>query len=129
MSAEGGAPAPKRRKVNNLAQSLGRMAHVKNKTVALLKTFEKQVSKESACSIHFDATPPCSLLTVQGTVHSTNLHLSSPSTWWTMDGPEHVTFACSFCTSSTLPPKAVFFNPMLPSPYVLACTGCLDEKN
>jgi hypothetical protein len=116
--------APKRRKVNNLAQSLGRMAHVKNKTVALLKTFEKQVSKESACSIHFDATPPACVLTVQVTTGVPTPVLASPSTWWAADAPNLVNLACSFCASAALPIDAVFYNPMLACPYVLACSTC-----
>lgn len=120
---------PRKRKGNNLAQSLGRMAHVKGKTVTWLKTFDKQVVRDAPYSIFLQHVPSPSYLfsdAVAGT--ATSAVISSPTLEWPSVHcclPVQVT--CSFCQAVITGGYEVRYNYMLPRPFVLACHTCLKN--
>lgn len=122
------APAPnlaRRRKVNNLTQSLGRMAHVKSKTMAWLKLYEKGRSRDTPSAVSLASYP--SVLALQPCAPPpplpTSLSIASPLAAWAPELHPPIPFGCSFCGSRTHP-HAVSFNLMLPTPYVLTCAAC-----
>jgi hypothetical protein len=150
-----GAPTPvlkKRRKVNNLTVSLGRMAHVKSKTLHWMKTFDKAVQGHAAVSVSFFITPSVKHDDNDGRVSSgreaalfhgddapapatgeTSGAVVSPWVNPYCDALPFVTrthpflFTCSFCdgvTSSQPRHVSLSFNGMLPRPHVFTCALC-----
>jgi hypothetical protein len=132
----------RRRKINNLAQSLGRMAHVKSKTVAWLKMYEKSQSPDSPCTVSLRNVP--SILTLRvpprprpsprpsppssGLAPATaQLSLHSPLSAWSPDVRLPLPVVCSFCATAT-DTATVSYNVMLPCPYVLSCASCAAKK-
>lgn len=124
---------PRRRKANNLAQSLGRMAHVKSNTVTWLKSFEKQVMRDVPVAIHMYTTPPADSMRPVAT--SGAVIVSSPlSSWPLHDGVTlaqvNVQVTCSFCSKPIHGETyTVHYNFLLPSPYVLACAECSEKTS
>jgi hypothetical protein len=124
-----GAAGSRRRKVNNLTQSLGRMAHVKSKTLAWLKLYEKGRSRDTPSAVSLHAYPsvhalqPCAAPLPPIADAAAALSIPSPLTAWAPELHPPVPFACSFC-ASRMPHHAVSFNLMLPAPYVLTCEAC-----
>lgn len=122
----------RRRKINNLAQSLGRMAHVKAKTVAWLKMYEKSQSPDSPCTVSLRNVP--SILTLRVPPPSSGLapppaqlSLQSPLSAWSPDVRLPLPVVCSFCATAT-DTATVSYNVMLPCPYVLSCASCAAKK-
>lgn len=120
----------RKRKGNNLAQSLGRMAHVKSKTVTWLKGFDKQIVRDAPFSIFLPSVPSPSHLFCSATTSQATPTVSSPMLEWPSDRcclPLHVT--CSFCSGPTRGDNAceVTYNYMLPRPFVLTCAACLKN--
>jgi hypothetical protein len=120
----------RKRKGNNLAQSLGRMAHVKGKTVTWLKSFDKQFARDAPYSVFLSAVPSSThLLTCFAAPPVGSTVITSPMLEWPSAHcclPVHVT--CSFC-NQVLAPGAVHVthNYMLPRPFVLTCHACLKK--
>lgn len=122
---------PRRRKANNLAQSLGRMSHVKSNTVTWLKSFEKQVMRDVPVAIHMYTTPPCDSVLPVGLSSSASSApvVSTPVSFWPLQGGNlDVQVRCSFCAHPIVGGTySVHHNYMLSSPYVLACTKCCEK--
>ena len=124
---------PRRRKANNLAQSLGRMAHVKSNAVTWLKSFDKQVQRDVPVAIHMYTSPCVDSLQPVVTGGTGTDVLPTPVSFWPL--PDSLTLAqlnlqvaCSFCASPIAGEAyTVHHNYMLSSPYVLACTGCSEK--
>lgn len=122
---------PRRRKTNNLAQSLGRMSHVKSNTVTWLKLFDKQVTRDVPVAIHMHTTPTRDSLQPVDT-GGTRV-VATPLCFW----PVHngvtlrqvdVQVCCSFCNGVIVDNKySVHHNYMLSNPYVLACDACGEK--
>ena len=129
---------------NNLTVSLGRMTHVKSKTLSWMKGFEKLSTYNTAVSGSLHDTPPVqniektpcapSCLFTSTTKNNTNVLLASPVQHWTpatMASTRHapsLSFLCSFCNAPMdLHNINVNFNAMLPVPYVLTCNSCKDD--
>lgn len=127
---------------NNLTVSLGRMTHIKAKTLSWMKGFDKLSTYNMAVSGCFHNTPRVhdlqktrvSPVVVVGGHGSTNILLASPVEHWTPSttvSTHHtpsLSFLCSFCNVPMLMHDInVNFNAMLPSPYVLTCNSCKDD--
>jgi hypothetical protein len=137
------------RKVNNLAISLGRMCHLKGKTLQWLKSFDKAGRRQAPMSVSVYATPSSFVARTQplqdpprprrtDSPSRPKLVIDSPVLAWSSPsvpsscfaGPNvgSICFACSFCDKSMVrgvDPIAVSFNAMLPCPYVLTCVACV----
>jgi len=124
---------PRKRKANNLAQSLGRMAHVKGKTVTWLKTFEKQVVRDAPYSVFLQQVPspthlysdPVAPAGIPGVPAIQSPLLEWPSAKCCLP----VQVSCSFCHAPIVPEEAyqVMYNYMLPRPFVLTCNTCVKN--
>lgn len=121
----------RRRKVNNLTQSLGRLAHVKSKTLAWLKLYDKARSRDTPSSVSVHMYP--SVLTlhpppqVLPPVPLSSPLMPTPLSAWSAEVPPPLTLCCSFCAQPVSRPL-ISYNFMLPSPYVLTCASCLAKK-
>ncbi len=127
------SPPRRRRRTNNLAQSLGRMMQVKNNTAEWLKGVDRVQGRDGPRSVSLHSIPPSLFLvppvvseSITETAWEARPLLHSPLDAWTGGTDLPVRYACSFC----LQPFAagvhidVEYNPMLPSPFVLTCLAC-----
>jgi hypothetical protein len=124
---------PRKRKANNLAQSLGRVAHVKSNTISWLRTFDKQSARDDAHSVHMFTVPPSHTLPrlFPGDAQA---HISAPLNFCpTPDQPRlPVQVSCAFCKRVLTAAAGhtsgagalVHHNPVLPVPYVVCCELC-----
>lgn len=132
-ASHAGTAALRRRKINNLAQSLGRMAHVKSKTVTWLKLHEKSsYSADQASTVSSRMVP--SVLTLRlpsapllSSSTTPPFVLRSPLNAWAPEFVPPLPLSCSFCAQAT-DITSVTYNIMLPSPYVLCCASCASKK-
>lgn len=124
---------PRKRKANNLAQSLGRMAHVKAKTVTWLKTFDKQVARDAPYSIFLQHVPsPSHLYSDPLAAPGDGAATVNPTPLLEWPSPQcclPVQVSCSFCHAVLQRDEAyqVMYNYMLPRPFVLTCNTCLKN--
>lgn len=119
------------RKGSNLAQSLGRIAHVKGKTVAWLKGFDKMCQKDAPVSVSIATSPSAyTLRPVTCTASSTSVTLRSPLQEYggTLSYCLPVYLTCSFCQDQVRGVEyGVSYNPMLPVPFVVTCCSCAKK--
>lgn len=108
------------------------MAHVKGKTLAWLKLYDKVRSRDSPSSVSVHTFP--SVFTLRPPLppalapsERLPIVLPTPTSTWAADLPPPLPFACSFCGHATAEP-VVTYNFMLPSPYVLTCASCAAKK-
>jgi hypothetical protein len=117
------------RKTSNLAQSLGRITHVKAKTVTWLKGFDKTCQRDAPVPVSAPSAPSAHTLQClpfgprhggrDVTLHSPLVEYGTPPCCL----PLGVT--CSFCSTQVCANEyRVCYNYMLPLPFVIACTHC-----
>lgn len=116
------------RKTSNLAQSLGRIAHVKGKTVAWLKGFDKLSHKDAPVSVSMSTAPSAHTLHPVACAASTITLRTPLHEFATLPCCSPVQFMCSFCTDQVRDTDyGVSYNPMLPMPFVVTCCNCAKK--
>lgn len=119
-----------RAKATNVSQSLGRLSHVKARTVTWLRAIEKLQAKDAPVSAAMH-TVPGSKLMHSVIAHTTTTKRAKPATlvhtpvanWGAPSA--NVEFTCSFCTQPTSA-MHVRYNYMLPLPYTVSCNACVS---
>lgn len=125
-------------KATNVSQSLGRLTHVKTRTVTWLRAIEKLQPKDVPVSASMYTVPPSALLErghetqqraeetggKRAKIARTRLH--TPLANWGAP-TAHVEYTCSFCQlPTTLDAMHVRYNYMLPLPYTVSCDACVS---
>lgn len=111
-------------KSGNLAQSLGRITHVKSKTITWLKSLDKLSAREGVTCVSAAHLPPVSTL---APLHPAgNVTLRTPVAEFPQSGcclP--VQLHCSFCEAQVRGVAyEVMYNSLLPLPFVITCEPC-----
>ena len=137
----------KRKTLNNLALSLGRMTHVKTKTLASMKSLHKVCNSDCVVAVSIDKIQLRHHLRHHSHLISTtvpavararaphlnpinSLTLQSPLETWMPLLPHNVNHTCSFCGETVSDGLfSVHFNFMLPAPFVICCTSCLGNES
>lgn len=121
-------------KPTNVSQSLGRLTHIKTRTVIWLRTIEKLQAKDAPVSAALHDVPASVMLEkvergkVNGAGRGEQPVLRTPLAHWgaetTMPVVAHT---CSFCTLPADPTSMhVSYNFMLPLPYTVSCAACVS---
>lgn len=118
-----------RAKPTNVSQSLGRLSHVKTRTVTWLRAIEKLQAKDAPISAAMHTVPGSKLMqsvegNESGTKRGSNTTLHTPMATWGAPSA-NVQFTCSFCAHPTSA-LHVRYNYMLPLPYTVSCNACVS---
>lgn len=140
-----------RAKPTNVSQSLGRLTHIKTRTVIWLRTIEKLQPKDAPISAALHDVPASVMLNTGmgykvGIGHATNHQaeqsdqaasqevgnhpleqptLRTPLAHWGAHTP--IAHTCSFCgLRAHADSMHVSYNYMLPLPYTVSCAACVS---